>query len=109
MRHQEHISNILSASTLLEKGPASPYTQALTISQAPTAYSARRGLTRVVNSPFGGRSGFPAVGTKEVGDGGTPTKKKKSRVHQLGAVKEDDDLSSVAGDKKKAPLKKRKP
>lgn len=108
MHHQKHISNLLEASSLLESGPPSPYTQALTLANPlPLPTTRRGGLARVANSPFGGRGYAAASGSGETAkEKETPSKKKKSRVAQLGA-KDDDDVS-VAGSKK-APAKKRKP
>ncbi|KAK1926148.1 putative histone acetylation-related protein [Papiliotrema laurentii] len=102
MAHQRHISNLLASSTLLRQDPPSPYTQSLILAQAPVYTSSRRQVARAVNSPFGGPSRAGGGG----GTGDTPTKKKKNRVQAVGA---DDDASSVAGEKKKAPAKKRKP
>lgn len=118
MTHQKHISNLLAASTLLTPGPPSPYTLSLTMSQAPPQSNTRRGvLARAVNSPFGGVGGRgyasgsvndPAMGIGRVGD--TPTKKKKSRVQQIGMGRDDDETSSVGGkDRAKGNIKKRKP
>lgn len=110
MGHQRHITNLLNASTLLNSAPPSPYTQALTLSQLPLPANTRRGqLSRAANSPFGGR-GYAAAaggasderGTK-VGD--TPTKKKKSRVQQLG--REEDEMSAGGKDKKVASKKRK--
>ena len=96
MAHQKHISNLLAASSLLDSAPPSPYTRQLTLPsyQAPTNLS-RRQIARQQNSPFTG-----AARERAVGD--TPTKKKKSRVQQLG--REDDDSS--AGGKKLVKKKK---
>ncbi|CAK9779387.1 hypothetical protein CC85DRAFT_288646 [Cutaneotrichosporon oleaginosum] len=91
MGHQRHISELLNASTLLIKDPPSPYTAAMTLVPIPAPAATRRGA-RTTGSPFNDR--------------GTPTKKKRSRKDQLG--KDDDDASSVNGDKKKAPVKRKK-
>ncbi|BEI84687.1 hypothetical protein CcaverHIS002_0500880 [Cutaneotrichosporon cavernicola] len=91
MGHQRHISELLSASTLLLKDPPSPYTAALTLPPAPIPAATRRGV-RTTGSPF---------------DRGTPTKKKRSRKDQIGR-QDDDDVSSVNGEKKKAPVKRKK-
>jgi inhibitor of growth protein 3 len=104
MAHQRHVSNLLAASTLLVQAPLSPYTQSLTLQQAPVYPSSRRQVARAVNSPFGGPVGKSAPTTTGTGD--TPTKKKKNRLQAIGL---DDDMSSVAGEKKKGPAKKRKP
>lgn len=111
MAHQRHISNLLASSTLLQQGPPSPYTQSLTLSYPPMHTSSRRGLARQVNSPFAGpanrsNAAAGASGTA-AGTGDTPTKKKKSRMQVIG--RDDDEVSSVGGEKKKAPVKKRKP
>lgn len=118
--HQKHISNLLKASTLLHAGPPSPYTASLTLAHLPPPSNNRRGgLARAANSPFGGRgyaSGSGLTGAlgiigERVGD--TPTKKKKSRLQQLGTGREDDDVSSIVGkereEKKKVGVKKRRP
>jgi len=106
MHHQKHISNLLQSSTLLASAPPSPYTQALTLANPQPLTNTRRGvLARAANSPFGGRGYAAASGSGEtVKDKDTPSKKKKSRVAQLG-VKDDDEVS-IAG---KKPTKKRKP
>jgi len=104
MSHQRHISNLLASSTLLVQGPPSPYTQSLTLQQAPVYTSSRRQVARAVNSPFGGPARAGTSGNNAT-TGDTPTKKKKNRLQALGA---DDDASSVAGEKKKAPAKKKK-
>ncbi|KAK8845481.1 hypothetical protein IAR55_006194 [Kwoniella newhampshirensis] len=110
MSHQRHISNLLEASTLLNPSPPSPYTQTLTLPYLQPTTTSRRAV-RAAQSPFGGRGYAPSAGgagpsENRVGD--TPTKKKKSRVQQLGA-RDDDETSSVGGDKeKKKPVKKRK-
>jgi inhibitor of growth protein 3 len=107
MAHQKHISNLLAASSLLERAPPSPYTQSLALTNIPV-YSTSRRQARAANSPFGGRgyaSASVAAAAGEPKD--TPTKKKNRRVQQLG--REDDEVSSVGGEKKKAPVKKRKP
>lgn len=108
MHHQRHISNLLEASTLLRSDPPSPYTQALTLANPQPVLNTRRGvLARAANSPFGGRGYAAASGSGETAkEKDTPSKKKKSRVAQLGA--KDDDEVSVAGGKKAQP-KKRKP
>lgn len=108
MAHQKHISNLLAASTLLQSGPPSPYTQALTLAQPlPPPNTRRGGLARAANSPFGGRGYASGSGTGEAGrEKDTPSKKKKSRVQQLG-MREDDETSSVGGGKK-GVIKKRK-
>lgn len=93
MGHQRHISDLLAASTLLEKDPPSPYTASLILPAAPVQVSTRRG-GRTTGSPFNER------GT------GTPTKRKKNRKEALG--KDDDDVSSVNGEKKKVPQKRKK-
>ncbi|WVQ80285.1 hypothetical protein IAT38_002390 [Cryptococcus sp. DSM 104549] len=104
--HQKHISNLLASSTLLNSAPRSPYSQALTLSYPQPAPTGRR-VARAVNSPFGGR-GYAGAGPSETRVGDTPTKKKKSRVQQLGA-KDDDETSSAGGEKeKKKPVKRRK-
>lgn len=107
MMHQHHINNLLESSTLLLSGPPSPYTQALTLANPQPLTTTRRGvLARAANSPFGGRGYAAASGAGDVSkERETPSKKKKSRVAQLG-VKDDDEVS-VAGSKK-APAKKRK-
>jgi inhibitor of growth protein 3 len=106
MHHQKHISNLLQSSTLLASAPPSPYTQALTLANPQPLTNTRRGvLARAANSPFGGRGYAAASGSGEtVKDKDTPSKKKKSRVAQLG-VKDDDEVS-IGG---KKPTKKRKP
>jgi len=106
MHHQKHISNLLESSTLLASAPPSPYTQALTLANPQPLTNTRRGvLARAANSPFGGRGYAAASGSGEtVKDKDTPSKKKKSRVAQLG-VKDDDEVS-IGG---KKPAKKRKP
>jgi inhibitor of growth protein 3 len=91
MGHQRHISELLNASTLLLKDPPSPYTAALTLPPPPVPAATRRG-GRTTGSPFNDR--------------GTPTKKKRSRKDQIG--KDDDDATSVNGEKKKAPVKRKK-
>lgn len=91
MGHQRHISELLNASTLLDHDAPSPYTAALTLPAAPIPAATRRG-GRTTGSPFNDR--------------GTPTKKKRSRKDQIG--KDDDDASSVNGEKKKAPVKRKK-
>lgn len=94
----------------MNSAPPSPYTQALTLSQLPLPAPSRRGqLSRAANSPFGGRGYVAAAGPSNEGGrvGDTPTKKKKSRVQQLG--REDDELSSVGGKSKSVTSKKRKP
>ncbi|OCF73459.1 hypothetical protein I204_05300 [Kwoniella mangroviensis CBS 8886] len=107
MAHQKHLSNLLAASTLLNPSPASPYTQTLTLPFAQPVVNSRR-LQRAANSPFRG-AGKDAGPSNEGRIGDTPTKKKKGRIHQLGN-KDDDETSSVGGDKeKKKPAKKRKP
>lgn len=108
MHHQRHISNLLEASTLLRSDPPSPYTQALTLANPQPLPNTRRGvLARAANSPFGGRGYAAASGSGETAkEKDTPSKKKKSRVAQLGA--KDDDEVSVGGGKKAQP-KKRKP
>ncbi|KAK4686212.1 hypothetical protein P7C73_g3914, partial [Tremellales sp. Uapishka_1] len=118
MAHQKHISNLLAASTLLMSGPPSPYTQSLTMSYLPPQSNSRRGvISRAANSPFGGRAYASGSGVNNTlglsGDkGDTPTKKKKSRVQQLGmggGSRDDDDAASVSGrDEKKKPAVKRK-
>ncbi len=119
MAHQKHISNLLATSTLLHPAPPSPYSQSLTLSHLPPQSNTRRGvLSRAANSPFGGRGYAPSSGMAGMaGPSGererdTPTKKKKSRVQQLGTGRDDDDVSSAGGkereEKKKAPVKKRK-
>ena len=115
MAHQRHVSNLLASSTLLHSGPPSPYTQSFTLAQASMYTSSRRGvLSRAVNSPFaGGLGGAGGGGGRQGGATGgtereTPTKKKKSRVQTLG-VRDDDDVSSVGGERKRPPVKKRKP
>lgn len=93
MAHQRHISDLLAASSLLDRsGPPSPYTAALTLPPAPPQAATRRG-GRTTGSPFNDR--------------GTPTKRKK-KVKDIG--KEDDDASSVTGkdDKKKSAARKKK-
>jgi inhibitor of growth protein 3 len=107
MAHQKHISNLLAASSLLERAPPSPYTQSLALTNIPV-YSTSRRQARAANSPFGGRGYAGASVAAAAGEPkDTPTKKKNRRVQQLG--KEDDEVSSVGGEKKKAPVKKRKP
>jgi len=119
MAHQKHISNLLAASTLLQPGPPSPYTQSLTLTHLPLLSNTRRGvLARTANSPFGVRgygpgsilSGPPGPSGEKERD--TPTKKKKSRVQQLGTGREEDEVSSVGmkerEEKKKVVVKKRK-
>jgi inhibitor of growth protein 3 len=80
----------------------------MTLSQAPVyTTSSRRVVARAVNSPFGAPlPRGPGVSGTANGTGDTPTKKKKNRIQALNI---DDDASSVGGDKKKAPVKKRKP
>jgi len=99
MSHQKHISNLLAASTLLVPTPLSPYSQALTLAQAPPLSNTRRGvLARAANSPFGIRPTLGvASGSGEGRIGDTPTKKKKSRVQQLNVTGRDDDEGSVVG------------
>ena len=106
MNHQKHIANLLQNSTLLASAPPSPYTQALTLANPQPLTNTRRGvLARAANSPFGGRGYAAASGSGETAkDKDTPSKKKKSRVAQLG-VKDDDEVS-IGG---KKPAKKRKP
>lgn len=87
MGHQRHISDLLAASTLMEKDPPSPYTASLILPTAPAPPATRRG-GRTTGSPFNDR--------------GTPTKRKKNRKE----VVEDD--SSVNGEKKKVPQKRKK-
>jgi inhibitor of growth protein 3 len=107
MHHQRHVNALLEASTILASAPPSPYTQALTLANPQPLTNTRRGvLARAANSPFGGRGYAAASGSGETAkEKDTPSKKKKSRVAQLG-VKDDDEVS-VAGAKKGA--KKRKP
>ncbi|ORY23621.1 hypothetical protein BCR39DRAFT_548981 [Naematelia encephala] len=112
MAHQRHISNLLTASTLLQPGPPSPYTQSLTLANLPPTSNTRRGAMRANNSPFTGR-GYASTGAGgalglEGREHPTPTKKKKSRVQQLGAGRDDDEVSSVGGDRKKPPVKKKR-
>lgn len=91
MGHQRHISDLLAASTLLERDPPSPYTASLILPAAPVTVSTRRG-GRTTGSPFVDR--------------GTPTKRKKNRKEAVG--KDDDDASSINGEKKKVPQKRKK-
>lgn len=104
MMHQKHINNLLASSSLLDPAPHSPYTRELTLAPfQPTVGLSRRQIARQQNSPFTGPGGSRAGGNDgRVGD--TPTKKKKSRVQQLG--REDDESSSVGGRK---VVKKKKP
>lgn len=83
--------DLLAASTLLDKDPVSPYTASLILPTAPVAPPTRRG-GRTTGSPFNDR--------------GTPTKRKKSRKEAIG--KDDDDISSTNGEKKKVPQKRKK-
>ncbi|WVO18437.1 hypothetical protein L204_106154 [Cryptococcus depauperatus] len=107
MNHQRHISNLLTSSTLLNPSPPSPYTQALTLPFTQPVATSRR-AARAVNSPFGGRGGYSGnAGPPEARVGDTPSKKKRSRVYQLGA-RDDDETSSVGGGEKKKPVKRRK-
>ena len=104
--HQKHITNLINSSTLFDTAPMSPYTRSLTLGQPSIHGTSRRGqLARAANSPFGGRV-FSAGTTTLVDKGETPTKKKKSRVQQLGA-RDDDDMSIVGGKARPAPKKRR--
>ncbi|KIR30116.1 hypothetical protein I307_00193 [Cryptococcus deuterogattii 99/473] len=105
LNHQKHISNLLASSTLLNPSPPSPYSQALTLPFPQPVTNSRR-VARAANSPFGGRGYAGNGGPSETKVGDTPSKKKRSRVQQLGA-REDDETSSAGGEKKK-PVKRRK-
>ncbi|ORX34705.1 hypothetical protein BD324DRAFT_634571 [Kockovaella imperatae] len=110
MAHQRHISNLIASSTLFQRGPLSPYSYNLTLSQLPPHANTRRGqLARAVNSPFVVAPRAATVGASGLPEGAvrdTPSKKKKHRVQALG--RDDDDASSVGGEKKRAPAKKRR-
>ena len=120
MAHQRHISNLLAASTLLNPSPPSPYSQSLTLAHIPPHSYNRRGvLSRAANSPFGVRGYGIASGSNALAsvsgerEKDTPTKKKRSRLQQIGTGRDDDELSNLGGkekeEKKRLPAKKRKP